>query len=277
MKQEIGEKMYSYTPISLRRRECREKEKEKNLLSAVLSMVVIALLSTAIAQPRWFKLKGGGCSKSSLGVNEFLYVGYFDTNSDDVTASADGEMASVNGGTSQMPVVYHSYDDKFVNCVTPTIVSLLRLVIAFLFLGIATSSFAFFMDTWGVSHRILKTLRRNAVGTIFTVLFCVTIIGICYFLSTLISHQQELTRMNKGAKVEVKFDVSFFLLTAAGSVAVLATAANVLRRYPSSDDLQDDDALLDEFDGMETFSVNCINNGDVPPLRYLPPPPPYSP
>lgn len=56
----------------------RLKERERNLLAAVLSIVVIATLSTALVHPRWFYLQGGGCGHKYLGVQNFFYVGYFE-------------------------------------------------------------------------------------------------------------------------------------------------------------------------------------------------------
>lgn len=52
-------------------------EKERNVLSAILSIVVIATLATALAQPKWFSITGGVCTRRYIGLQEFFYVGNF--------------------------------------------------------------------------------------------------------------------------------------------------------------------------------------------------------
>ena len=66
-----------------RRRRMRMKHRERNFLAAVCSMVVIVTLSTAMAAPNWFFLKGGGCRDKmdndvhTLSVYQFFYMGHF--------------------------------------------------------------------------------------------------------------------------------------------------------------------------------------------------------
>lgn len=62
-----------------RPRRWRLTERERNLPAAILSIIVIATLSTALVHPRWFYLQGGGCGHNYLGVQQFFYVGYFET------------------------------------------------------------------------------------------------------------------------------------------------------------------------------------------------------
>ena len=72
-----------------RRSIFRFKRKESNILAAVFSMIVMLLLCTAMAEPQWFYLKGGGCRQISadsasqyesihyLGITQFFYLGRF--------------------------------------------------------------------------------------------------------------------------------------------------------------------------------------------------------
>ena len=66
-----------------RRSRFRFKRKESNFLAAISSMIVLVLLCTAMAEPRWFFLQGGGCRLKDktpvnyLGVNQFFYMGTF--------------------------------------------------------------------------------------------------------------------------------------------------------------------------------------------------------
>ena len=52
-------------------------DKERNVLSAIMSIIVIATLATALAQPKWFSITGGVCTRRYLGLQEFFYVGNF--------------------------------------------------------------------------------------------------------------------------------------------------------------------------------------------------------
>lgn len=214
-------------------------------------MLAIALLSTALAQPRWFRLRGGSCPHAYLGVIQFFAMGPPLVHSSNVHAAEE-------------------------SCWTPRIASMMRLIIAFSFLSIASSLVAFILDTVGTTSSRLKSLRQNAVGSVFTVFFTVIVIGLCYYVTTLIEGQQELSRMHPGSRVEVKFDISFYLITAAGSIAVLATAANLLHK-PQTLDEESVNGLLEDYDGLETFSIGYPSRVDVSPMHFLPPPPPYTP
>lgn len=74
-----------------RRTIFRFKRKESNILAAVCSMIVMLLMCTAMAEPQWFYLKGGGCRQINpemssgpqyesvhyLGITQFFYMGKF--------------------------------------------------------------------------------------------------------------------------------------------------------------------------------------------------------
>ena len=78
-----------------RRRERRTfgfcvKKKSGNLLASVFDMTVVVLLSTALAEPGWFTLHGGGCYRvivegdvrrdiQQLGLSSFFPIGSFVT------------------------------------------------------------------------------------------------------------------------------------------------------------------------------------------------------
>ena len=60
----------------------RVKAKEKNFASAICNMVTIVTLCTALAEPRWISLQGGGCKVENkplkhLGTFQFFYPGKF--------------------------------------------------------------------------------------------------------------------------------------------------------------------------------------------------------
>ncbi|XP_013411328.1 transmembrane protein 127, partial [Lingula anatina] len=109
-------------------------------------------------------------------------------------------------------------------------------------------------------------------------LVCVTVNGFCFWEAQLIKDLQEKTKHHAGSKVEVHFDVSFYLVTAAGAVSVIAVACNLLQRYPPIHDSRrssDRHRLMEDFDGMEV--IPPLGAELIPPVTNVPPPPPYAP
>ena len=106
-----------------------------------------------------------------------------------------------------------------------------------------------------------------------SVIICVVINFFCYLITTEVENLQKSTKLHTGSKVTITFDVSFYLVTAAGCVALLATAFNCLRRYPMYEDSQGE-SLLDDYDGMDPVSAL---GPDMSQLASLPPPPAYTP
>ena len=54
------------------------KERERNFFAAACSMVVIVILCTALAEPKWISMRGGGCNLDHLGVYQFFSSGVSD-------------------------------------------------------------------------------------------------------------------------------------------------------------------------------------------------------
>lgn len=54
------------------------KYKERNFLAAICSMAVIVILCSALAEPDWIYVRGGGCNVEKIGVHQFFFNGYFD-------------------------------------------------------------------------------------------------------------------------------------------------------------------------------------------------------
>lgn len=72
------------------RHRSRMKRKEKNFWAAVCSLIIIFIICTALAEPRWFHMSGGGCKMehnstpmTTLGVPHFFYMGHFLNYGDD--------------------------------------------------------------------------------------------------------------------------------------------------------------------------------------------------
>lgn len=249
-------------------------------------MIAIVLLCTALV-PDWIYMKGGEChifnskkgSLHHLSTSQFFYSGHF------------YESKSFTAKTGD--VIYHFSADSYdfmVNCVTHSSVLLFKASIAFTLIAICFSFLAFLLDLIGPRYNMLKVLRRNGIFNILSVIMCVTINLFTYLITTTVEKLQIATRLHPGSKVVVTFDASFYLITAAGGVSVLATACNCLRRHSiysssssssssshrtilSADHLCDDDteSLLPLPPSTPMFD----NEMDM--IADLPPPPAYTP
>lgn len=247
----------------------RLKKSDKNFPSAVCNMLAIVLMCTSLVGPKWISLKGGGCTAGDepllhLGTFQFFYPGKFLAQERDFTDD------------SITHIVYQfgpDVKDQMDNCVTYKAALLIKTVIAFCFLGIVSSLVAFVLDLTSLKNKPCKLLQRNAVPSIITVILSVVINLFCYWLTTEIESLQKETKHHPGSKVIVDFDVSFYLVTAAGGVSVLATAFNCLKRPTLYEDSQGE-SLLDDYDGMDILPPLVP---EPPPLLNLPPPPAYTP
>lgn len=238
-------------------------------------MISIVIMSTSLTEPNWISLQGGGCvvngvALDHLGAIQFFYPGKF---LEQIVTEPNNKNVDIvyKFGPNQM--------DKMNNCVTNKAVILLKTIIAFVFIAICCTLIAFLLDLMGPHHRALKILRRNAIFNIVSVILCVIINLFCYWLTVEVSALQRLTKFHVGSKVQVTYDVSFYLVTAAGGVGVIATAMNCLRRHHTHDQLTE--SLLEDYDGLEgVFPV--LPPPDIPveqssPMSNLPPPPAYTP
>lgn len=126
----------------------------------------------------------------------------------------------------------------------------MRAVIAFVFLAIFSSCIGLMLDTFGCMKSGVKLVRRHGVFHILTVIFCLIINGFCFWISEKMDYQQNETRSKEGKKVDISFDVSYYLIVLASGLSILATAFTLIRRYPSDEDEQLE-RLLEEYTGFE--------------------------
>jgi len=262
---------------SRRRRRFRFMHKERNLLAAICSLLVVLMLGSALVEPDWFYLHGGGCKDGhgqhihKLGVFQFFYAGHFEHEHD------------------QLAYHYSSNrQDELLDCVTPRTVQVLQSIIALCFIGMMFTLVAFCLDVTGPTSQLLKVLRRNAVFNILTVVVCVTVNGFSFLVTQLIDRLQNETK-SATSKVEVRFDVSFYLVAAAGALSVIAAACNLLRRYRNPYEsspphllhqrdallpIHHRDPLLRSVDGLD---CHPLTPDYYAPMSNLPPPPAYTP
>uniref|UniRef100_A0AAQ4NY98 Transmembrane protein 127 n=1 Tax=Gasterosteus aculeatus aculeatus TaxID=481459 RepID=A0AAQ4NY98_GASAC len=208
------------------------KQAERSLVSALPGALSITALCTALAEPAWLRVHGGTCPRQELGVADYIKTYY---------------------------------------CVNPQTILLMRVIAAFCFLGILCSLIAFLLDVFGPKHPALKITRRYAFAHILTVLQCATVIGFCYWASELILSLQQQHKKYHGSLIYVTFAISFYLVAGAGGASILATAANLLRHYPTEEEEQALVLLSEMEDSSETYPADYdIANQFQPPPAYTP-------
>lgn len=208
-----------------RHRLCRCKRKEGNFLTAISCMFVVVLVCTSLAEPHWFYLIGGKCVDYAgqpvnyLGVKLFFYPGYFNM---------------AHASTVQTVYHYGSADNEvLIDCVTPSLVLTMTIIIALCALVVVFSLVAFVLHLLGSSHRILRMLRVNAIFSIVSVLICIIINGLSYLAVEQMTHYFQINPFREGSRVDVEFSLGFYMITAAGVVSILGVACNLLRRTAS--------------------------------------------
>ena len=217
------------------------KKRERNLLSACCSVFCITILAVSLVETRWFYLNGGGCNVNYLGVAHFFSPGRLEYQI---------ELSRV---TKSEIIVYNFVlpnGQVLKNCANREILIIMRTIIAFVFLAIFSSCLGLILDTLGCMQLCFKLTRRHGIFHILTVILCLAINGFCFWLSERMAEQQFETRLKKGKKIDVSFDVSYYLIVLASGMSILATAFTLIRRYSSDEDEQLE-RLLEEYTGFE--------------------------
>lgn len=218
------------------------KRAERNILSASCAVFCIAILAVSLVEIRWFHLDGGGCNVNYIGVAHFFAPGRLEYQL---------EMSKVDR-SKELTVYKFILPNGLVlkNCANREIMLIMRAVIAFVFLAIFSSCIGLMLDTFGCMKSGVKLIRRHGLFHILTVVFCLIINGFCFWISEKMYEQQNDTRGKKGKKIEISFDVSYYLIVLASGLSILATAFTLIRRYPTDEDEQLE-RLLEEYTGFE--------------------------
>lgn len=233
------------------------KQKNMNIVSAILGTASIVMLCASLVEPKWFLMKGGQCCLSYIGLSRFFGHFYIE----DLVAA--GVQETCGGAPLDLSL-----------CVNSRSLSIIHVVIGCCFFAILSSLFSFILDVVSPRKRpVWKALKRYAIGYIFSVLNAATTVGFCYWASQEIYTLQFLHKENPGSKVEVMFGSGVHLVTAAGGLAILAVASNLLRQYPTEEEEQAEQ-LLDEMEDLDDDGLAGFSSE----LAYEPnPPPPYVP
>ena len=217
------------------------------------------LCFVALAKSECFIFKGGSCQNgngeylSSLGISNFLFTGHF-----------------LNDTTYRFSSF--GYDHHLYNCVDHVTVSVLQGILALVILSTLCTLVAFVLDLIGPKQKHMMTVRRNGILNITAVFILITVCGICYWAATLIKDNLHAHKRAKGSKVLIDFGVSYYILVGSAVANIVATACNLLRRYPPMRLESDREPIINDVD-------NAIlgNEPVVPPSLMVREPPPYAP
>lgn len=205
------------------------KRYERNYASATCSMFAIAALAVSLSDYRWFWLNGGLCNSKYIGLSMFFAVGKLFV----VRAPVPWDP------TAPMNEIYQFNPNEYmelVGCVDTRSILILRLIITLICLAIFSSTIGFLLDALGPMKFGLKFMRRHAFWHILSVLLCTVVTGLCFWASELIYDIQDRTRSKIGKKVEVQFDVAYYLIVISNGLSLLASTFALLRRYPTAEE-----------------------------------------
>ncbi|XP_054259096.1 uncharacterized protein LOC128983714 [Macrosteles quadrilineatus] len=239
------------------------KDEDKNLVAAFFHLFTILLICTSLIHLNWFRIWGGHCTPY-LATNQFFEFGEF-------YATTHNQYHLRSGGIITSPsgyVIHYNTSSESLACVTPDIANLMHILIILSILAILSSSVGFCLDMIGPTKHPLKVLRRNAIPSISTVFIVITMIGTSYFVTR--SVEESILEMNILTDMQITYDYGCYVITAAGSFSILATACNLLQLQSTEvEEGPRHSRLVEDWDGLETFSVG-MNNLPLPPPPYTP-------
>lgn len=209
-------------------------------------MCTFLLTCAALVQPSWFHIKGLHCTQS-LSLSQFFT---FDSNVDYDDIDMQNDMRSIR------------YNNGLPPCTNTEVITLMRVIILFCFLVLLCSSIGVLINLTSVDSRAIRLLRRNAVPSIMCVFWVIAIVGVCYYTTVILDNENNI----ENNVIQVDYEYGFYTITAAGAVALLASAANLWGAPLTNDEDLQRRNLIEDWDGYEAHSV-----GPTPAVPTLPP------
>lgn len=248
-----------------RQRWAYPKEHERNFVASFFHMISVSLMSISLINMVWFRIYGGSQCASQIRLSQFFTLDSF-VISDSSKTSEPGFVDSVHSSIPENSYYYTS--NTVLKCVTPEVVKLIRMIILLCIAAIFCSIVGFCLDVIGPKKKLLRIIRQNGLPSIITVLLIVTTSGVSYLVATALQNAAYKAHQKDPASIQVAFDIGYYTITIAGAVSILATACNLLQSSSPPEEIQRH-RLIEDYDGVETFSVG---------MRHIPePPPPYTP
>ncbi|CAG9787747.1 unnamed protein product [Diatraea saccharalis] len=271
------------------------KDKELNKIAAFFNMSTFMLTCAALVQPSWFRIKGLHCTQS-LSLAQFFTF-------DDDDEDDDNVQLTIRQNNMFDPINKSDFNG-LPPCSTPEIITLMRILILLCFMVLLCSFIGIVINVTNLDVKAIKTLRRNAIPSIMCVFWVIAIVGVCYYTTVVLGNENNGEHNN----IQVDYEYGFYTITGAGTLALLASAANLWGAPLTSDEDVQRRNLMEDWDGYEAHSVGptpavptlppytpnadyvpAIHNSYAPPvlgtqqyfpfddLSVLPPPPPYTP
>ncbi|CAH0399821.1 unnamed protein product [Chilo suppressalis] len=274
---------------------CPFKDKELNKIAAFFNLTTFMLTCAALVQPSWFRIKGLHCTQS-LSLAQFFTFDDDDEDDDDVQLNIRQN--------NLFDTINKSDFNGLPPCSTPEIITLMRILILLCFMVLLCSFIGIVINITNLELKAIKTLRRNAIPSIMCVFWVIAIVGVCYYTTVVLGNENN----GEHNTIQVDYEYGFYTITGAGTLALLASAANLWGAPLSGDEDVQRRNLMEDWDGYEAHSVGptpavptlppytpnadyvpAIHNSYAPPvlgtqqyfpfddLSVLPPPPPYTP
>ena len=187
-------------------------------------------------------------------------------------------------------------------CIPAQVLSLQRLIITLCFCVLLLNLIQLMLDSVSIKNRHLDLLRRAAIFPIAGVIICVLIIALSYLISSILADDQlqrqlqrdryaglDDPRMSTGdesQRVEINFELSYYLISLAGLLGLVAAALNLFSRTPppigyETSRLTEPEAgnslLPDPHLPSPLWApITPIDGTPLPSVFFNPPPPPYS-
>lgn len=236
-----------------RRRWAYPRDNERNYVAAFFHAISAFLTTLSLIHLNWFRIFGNLCSPH-LALYQFMRLGYFESNIHDSSIKLS------------VTIDYHT-GSEVLQCITPEVLNLMRVLVMLSFLCIFCSMVGFCLDMIGPTKKSLRFVRRNGLPSTWAVLIIITMVGVCYLVTNALEYA--IQELYESRRFHIAYGYGVYTITAAGAVSLLATACNLLQD-PAVQVIETPprERLVEDYDGLETFSVG---------MRNLPPPPPYTP
>jgi len=232
-------------------------------------MLTVSLLITSLSQPAWLSLNGQGqtvrtdnfCPKH-LTLYQFVDFGYFEVQN------------GTHGVQQSTKMIYHSAAGS-IQCLTPNIVNILKIMLMLNLVAVVVTFVGFLFDILGTTSKALFVIRTNGLLSITTVLVCSGVVGLAYYTTVLIEHDN---RFSQFVDITYEYDYGFFIFAAAGVTALLTTASSLFKKSGSHSRRRSRGHHHRSRACSRDAQLMLVDNMEPPPLTDpSEPPPPYTP
>lgn len=97
-------------------------------------------------------------------------------------------------------------------CITPEIITLMRVLIILCIMVLLSSSIGVIINLTSLNSKALKMLRRNAIPSIMCVFWVIAIVGVCYYTTVVLGN----TNNSDPNTIQVDYEYGFYTITGAG-------------------------------------------------------------